>query len=435
MNCKIVFIGAGNLATHLSLALNNSGLDIIQVYSRTENSARVLAEKLNAGFTTTAGEIRRDADIYFVALKDDVYDEVLPFVDFGDKLIVHCSGSMPLSVLNKYAFNTGVFYPLQTFSKHKPVEIRTIPVFVEGISESVEHELIEIARIISDNVFVLNSEKRLFLHIAAVFSCNFVNHLYTIGSNILTSQGVPFEFLRPLILETANKAQHMEPEKAQTGPAVRYDKNVIKRHLEALRDFPDQQELYNMLSDRIFHYYNKNKDDGITEQFKKIEAFIFDVDGVLSEEVSVLDKKGDPARTANLKDGFAIRNAIKNGYPVAIITGGYQQRVKKRYEKLGVKYYYDNVTDKKQCLTDFITKTRVGKEYILYMGDDLPDYTVMLEVGMPVAPADASEEIKNISKYISPKKGGKGCVRDVIEKTMKIQGRWQLPALNSINSV
>jgi 3-deoxy-D-manno-octulosonate 8-phosphate phosphatase (KDO 8-P phosphatase) len=160
------------------------------------------------------------------------------------------------------------------------------------------------------------------------------------------------------------------------------------------------------------------------EELKNIKAFIFDVDGVLSRDTSPLNKKGDPVRTANVKDGFAIRTAIKHGFPVAVITGGYVERVKFRHEKLGVVYYYDNIRDKSECLKDFTEKTGIDAESILFMGDDLVDYKIMTEVGLPVCPKDAVAEIKAISKYISDKKGGEGCVRDVIEQTLRAQNKW-----------
>ncbi len=164
--------------------------------------------------------------------------------------------------------------------------------------------------------------------------------------------------------------------------------------------------------------------DFFKEELKNIKAFIFDVDGVLSRDTSPLNDAGDPVRTANVKDGFAIRNAINLGFPVAVITGGYIDRVRLRHEKLGVKYYYDNVRDKVESLKDFSRKTGIDPKYILFMGDDLVDYKIMTEVGIPVCPKDAVSEIKVISKYISDKKGGEGCVRDVIEQTLRAQNKW-----------
>jgi 3-deoxy-D-manno-octulosonate 8-phosphate phosphatase (KDO 8-P phosphatase) len=160
------------------------------------------------------------------------------------------------------------------------------------------------------------------------------------------------------------------------------------------------------------------------EDLKNIRAFIFDVDGVLSRDTSALNEDGDPVRTANVKDGFAIRNAINLGFPIAVITGGYIERVRLRHEKLGVIHYYDKVRDKVESLYDFMEKTGIEAKYILFMGDDLVDYKIMTEVGIPVCPKDAVADIKAISKYISDKNGGEGCVRDVIEQTLRAQNKW-----------
>jgi 3-deoxy-D-manno-octulosonate 8-phosphate phosphatase (KDO 8-P phosphatase) len=160
------------------------------------------------------------------------------------------------------------------------------------------------------------------------------------------------------------------------------------------------------------------------EKLKNIKAFIFDVDGVLSMDVSPLDENGDPMRTANVKDGFAIRYALQNGFKVAIITGANTQRVKLRYKKLGVDHIYLNSFEKLESLNDFIEKTDLKKDEILYMGDDLVDFPIMKEVGIATCPIDAVPEIKSVSQYISDKKGGEGCVRDVIEQVMRSQGKW-----------
>ena len=257
MSLNFCFIGAGNLATHLSKALQKKGFVISQIYSRTEQSAKELADILSVNFITSVNKIDRKADIYFVAVNDSAVDEVLSQINFNNKLIVHCSGSLPLSAIEKYSENIGVFYPLQTFSKKREINFSEIPVFIEANSTINEKLLLEIAGPISRLVSVINSDERKILHISAVFACNFVNHFYTIASDILKSKDIPFDVLKPLILETAKKVQEMEPEKAQTGPAVRFDENIINAHLHELKDFGDYQELYRSISKSIFEYYNK----------------------------------------------------------------------------------------------------------------------------------------------------------------------------------
>jgi 3-deoxy-D-manno-octulosonate 8-phosphate phosphatase (KDO 8-P phosphatase) len=158
--------------------------------------------------------------------------------------------------------------------------------------------------------------------------------------------------------------------------------------------------------------------------FTRIKAFLFDVDGVLSTDFSPLDETGEPVRTGNVKDGFALKSALTEGYAVGVITGAHQSRVKLRCQHVGIRLYYENVADKSACLDHFISETGIPAENILYMGDDIPDYNVMKRVGIATCPADAIPEIKSISAYISGREGGRGCVRDVIEKVMRSHHKW-----------
>ncbi len=162
----------------------------------------------------------------------------------------------------------------------------------------------------------------------------------------------------------------------------------------------------------------------INYDLKKIKAFAFDVDGVLSRDVVSLHPNGDPMRTVNIKDGYALQLAVKLGYEVAIITGGYTEAVRLRYSRLGIKHIYMRSAVKIHDYHDFLQKTGVQAEEVVYCGDDIPDYDVMCEAGLPVAPADAAPEIKAIARYISRFNGGDGIARDVIEQTLKAQGRW-----------
>lgn len=258
MKFKIVFIGAGSLATHLSIVIQKQGHSILQVYSRTEVAAMELATLLKTEYTTSVTEIEQGADIYFVVIKDSVFGSVLSQISFRNKLVVHCSGSLPLSVLQSSSKNIGVFYPLQTFSKNREINFNEIPVFIEANSVKNKNLLTQMALEISNSVSVLDSETRRIVHLSAVFACNFVNHFYSIASELLASKEIPFDVLRPLILETALKVQELSPINAQTGPAVRFDQNIILSHLNELENFPEYQELYNSISKRIFEHHKKN---------------------------------------------------------------------------------------------------------------------------------------------------------------------------------
>lgn len=162
----------------------------------------------------------------------------------------------------------------------------------------------------------------------------------------------------------------------------------------------------------------------INYDLSKIKTFIFDIDGVLSPNSIPLSREGEPMRMVNIKDGFAINLAIKNGFGVAIITGADTENIRVRFSRLGVKDIYMKSSIKINDLNDYMRKTRYKPEEILYAGDDLPDFQVMKTVGLPVAPADAAFEIKDIAKYISHHNGGDGIARDVIEQVMKAQGKW-----------
>lgn len=162
----------------------------------------------------------------------------------------------------------------------------------------------------------------------------------------------------------------------------------------------------------------------INYDLNSIRALIFDVDGVLSKTVMSLSPEGDPIRTVNVRDGYAMQLAVKMGLTLCIITGARVQEIRKRYEGLGIKDVYISSRIKMNDFNEFVARYALKPEEILYMGDDIPDWPVMSRCGLPCCPADASPEIQAVSKYVSPYRGGEGCVRDVIEQTLKVQGKW-----------
>lgn len=160
------------------------------------------------------------------------------------------------------------------------------------------------------------------------------------------------------------------------------------------------------------------------EDLKRVKAFIFDVDGVFTNSNVYLHPNGDLMRSMNIKDGYAVQYAVRKGYPIAIISGGNSESIRTRFVNLGVTDIYLKYSDKKLAYYDFVSKYSFKHDEILYMGDDIPDYEVMQLVGFPTCPSNAVEEIKSISVYISDRLGGDGCVRDVIEQVLKLQGKW-----------
>lgn len=249
---KVVIVGSGNVATHLSLAIASlEGIEICQVYSPTEAHAEILAERLNCDFVTNPTQIRKEADVYLFALKDQALETVIRAVPANNGLWLHTSGSMPMQVFAGYTERYGVLYPLQTFSKSREISFQGIPLFIECHREEDKNCLEELARRLSGKVCELSSEKRRSLHLAAVFACNFTNHIYALAEEILAKEGLSRDYLFPLIDETAAKVHELPAQEAQTGPAIRYDENIINKHLGMLADDPDVQTLYRLLSQSI----------------------------------------------------------------------------------------------------------------------------------------------------------------------------------------
>lgn len=249
---QIVLFGTGNVGTHLWEAFKNSkNFKIIQVYNHDSKSLDFFKNQVE--ITSDLNEIL-PADIYILALKDDVLEQMNNKINNTGALVVHTSGSVSIEVLNKF-HNYGVFYPLQTFSKHKKVDFSKIPICIEATSSENVNMLKDLASGISEKVFEISSEQRKSMHVAAVFVSNFVNYLYTEGEKICVDHKVPFEILHPLITETASKAVNMSPKNAQTGPAKRNDLAVIASHLELLNK--DQQNIYSLLTQSIQNLHGK----------------------------------------------------------------------------------------------------------------------------------------------------------------------------------
>lgn len=258
---KIVLIGAGNLATNLGKALLDAGHDIMQVYSRTMESASALAIQVGGAPVTDIDRVSYDADVYIIAVKDSVIADIVPELCKGrqTKVFLHTAGSVAMDVFEGMALHYGVLYPMQTFSMHKQVNFNEIPCFVEGNDEYTFETVNNLANSISERVYLLSSDARKYLHLAAVFACNFVNHCYEISSEILEKHNIPFDVMLPLIDETANKVHSLSPKDAQTGPAVRYDENIIRRQAEILKENHMFKQIYECMSLSIHHTAIKKK--------------------------------------------------------------------------------------------------------------------------------------------------------------------------------
>jgi predicted short-subunit dehydrogenase-like oxidoreductase (DUF2520 family) len=244
---SVSIIGSGNVAQHLILAFQKATtIDLIQVFARDKND---LIHLLDSDKITSDYSQLKEVDLYIISVSDDAINTISNSLHFNNKLVAHTSGSVAIDDLcnnNRKA----VFYPLQTLSKNKEVNFKEVPLCIEAQNESDLKLLNQVANSISDKVFEINSEQRKSLHVAAVFVSNFVNHLYKLGNDICTEHNVPFEILKPLILETAKKVQILSPNDAQTGPAKRKDSTTINKHLAILTN-ENQQEIYKILTKSI----------------------------------------------------------------------------------------------------------------------------------------------------------------------------------------
>ncbi|MDR1455594.1 MAG: DUF2520 domain-containing protein [Tannerella sp.] len=248
---KVVFIGSGNVATHLSVAMQKAGYVIGQVYSRNEIHAQALAGRLHCDWTAKTGEITPAADLYVFAVRDDALPGLLTQIPPNNGLWIHTAGSVPMDVFEGHAAHCGVLYPLQTFSGNRDTDFRRVPCLIEARWPEDETRLHEIAGRLSDSVQTLSSDKRKFVHLAAVFACNFSNHMYALADQLVRGQGLSTDVLLPLIDETAAKIHVLSPSDAQTGPAVRGDRQTLDRHLALLPD-PATREIYQLISNHIY---------------------------------------------------------------------------------------------------------------------------------------------------------------------------------------
>ena len=248
---QVSIIGSGNVAQHLIVAFQNSKLigtkiELVQVFSR-QNKAIIPLLPLDK-ITTEMANLK-EVDLYIIAVSDDAIANVSAQLPFKNKLVVHTSGSVSIDCLNDN-HRKGVFYPLQTFTKNKTIDFSTVPICLES-QNATDYQLLQfVARTISNSIFAINSEQRKALHVAAVFVNNFVNHLYQLGNDICTENKIPFEILKPLIKETADKILSLSPLEAQTGPAKRNDLATIDSHLSFIED-QNQKNIYKILTQSI----------------------------------------------------------------------------------------------------------------------------------------------------------------------------------------
>ena len=249
---KVVILGAGNVATHLYQSFSRAEqLDVIQVFNRNIDHLDFVedAEKRISNL-----EQIKAADLYVISIKDEAIEELVPNLPISGGIVTHTSGSQHMDTLSKFD-NYGVFYPLQTFSKKKEVNFREVPLCLEANSEENLEFLKKVASAVSDNIFEVSSEQRRALHVSAVLANNFSNHLFALAADYCSENDLPFEILRPLIRETVDKIETLDPYSAQTGPALRNDQKTISAHLELLDE--DKKKIYTILTESIQKLHGK----------------------------------------------------------------------------------------------------------------------------------------------------------------------------------
>lgn len=248
---QIVLIGSGNVAFHLAKAFTEAQIPISQIFGRNTTELQKISEQFSIPFST---ETLADADLYIISVSDSSIAEVSSLIQNENALVAHTSGSVSREALSGN-FRKSVFYPLQTFSKSKNLDYSKIPFFIDAENENDVEILKNLASKISKNVMLANDEKRKYIHLTAVFACNFVNHLYARAKEISDSQGIPFDYFLPLIDETTQKIHELEPKLAQTGPAIRNDEKVLKLHESLLTD-EEKLKIYKTLNESIKKMYH-----------------------------------------------------------------------------------------------------------------------------------------------------------------------------------
>lgn len=252
---SVVLLGSGNVATHLYKTFHKAkNVTVVQWYNRHLETIRTYKNEVEV---TNSIETLKPADVYIIAVSDDAISELSSQLPFENRLVVHTSGSVGIYDLDKKN-HRGVFYPLQTFSKDAEVDFKNVPICIEVIDKTDLKVLKSLATALGSKPHKVNSDQRLALHLAAVFVNNFTNQLYRVAHEITESGGVEFDILKPLILETANKVQHLSPYMAQTGPAKRNDKRTIKKHLKLLRN-DHHKAIYELLTASIQKTHGRKK--------------------------------------------------------------------------------------------------------------------------------------------------------------------------------
>ena len=252
-------IGSGNLASHLSKALSGAGVDVAFILSRNAVKGRAVAKSIGSRYQTILPTPVKGNNLLFICTSDEAIEEMFHRYKDSGYTLIHCSGMQPLPFYPERKAGTGVFYPVQSFSKNITVDWKIIPLCLEASDAATLRLLKKIAGALGGPVKILSSEQRAVVHLAAVFANNFSNAQFAIAAEILHAHQLPFDLMKPLILQTALKVQHHLPAEVQTGPAKRKDKKTIQAHLALLKDSPSTRKIYRDLTDYLLKKYNEEQ--------------------------------------------------------------------------------------------------------------------------------------------------------------------------------
>lgn len=254
----IVIIGAGNVAHCFGHLMKLHGHTVKQVISRNKAHARELAELVHGDYTDDLLDIDMEADVYLLAVGDDVIHELNDQLRLGRRIVVHTAGAVPMEAISRISTNTGVMYPLQSIRK----EIKSypgIPILLEAGNDEVRRRLHALALSISSTISYMNSAQRLQMHLAAVFCNNFTNHLIALAKFYCEQEGRDFSLLEPIIKETFQRLDKFPPETVQTGPALRNDHKTMELHASILQQYPAMQQIYPLLSESIYQFHHNGE--------------------------------------------------------------------------------------------------------------------------------------------------------------------------------
>jgi predicted short-subunit dehydrogenase-like oxidoreductase (DUF2520 family) len=255
---KVVILGAGRLAVNFSMAVRKKGYEIVEVYNRTPAKGIVLARKLKASYISEPEMITPFADLYLVVISDAAIPQILKRLKIGNKLIVHTSGSVGMEVLEDVSPNIGVIYPPQTFTAGRLLSFRTVPLCIEANSGVNLQRIRTFAETLSKKVYVINSDQRKVLHLSAVFASNFTNFMIAVSQQLLLENGLDFGILGPIIRQTAANAASGDVFGKQTGPAIREDRETLRKHRKLLENHPGYQEIYDIITRHIIKRKNES---------------------------------------------------------------------------------------------------------------------------------------------------------------------------------